>query len=299
MGKGKGKMSIRHKRQALYGSLYILPSFAVIMVFNVLAIFLTAYFSLTSYDVYNSPKFIGINNYINLFQNKTFKAAMVNTVKYVIITVPIQTIIALVIAAFLAEKLKNKYGAFLRSIMFIPVIVSAVAASAVWKIIFKTKGGVINQFLELVGMSGVNWLGSKSMAFISVCIVSIWKNIGYFLVIYYAGIMGISQELYEAARVDGATSFQRFRYITLPGVKPITYMVLTLGIIWSFQVFDIVYQLTGGGPGTATITLAYMIYTYAFSNQKMGYASAIAIVLLLFVIAINRIQDLFFKEKEV
>ena len=109
MGKGKGKMSIRHKRQALYGSLYILPSFAVIMVFNVLAIFLTAYFSLTSYDVYNSPKFIGINNYINLFQNKTFKAAMVNTVKYVIITVPIQTIIALVIAAFLAEKLKNKY----------------------------------------------------------------------------------------------------------------------------------------------------------------------------------------------
>ncbi len=129
------------------------------------------------------------------------------------------------------------------------------------------------------------------------CIVAIWKNIGYFLVIYYAGVQGVPRDQHEAATCDGATPLQRFWYITVPSVKPITYMVVTLSIIQSFQIFDVVYQLTYGGPGTSTMTLAYIIYQAAFKDWKMGYACALAVVLLVFVLIVNLIQDLFFKEK--
>lgn len=292
------KTSRRTKRQAFYGMLYILPSFLIIMTFCVVAIIMTFYFSLTDFNMYSSPKFVGLKNYISIFKNDTFYAALVNTVKYVIVTVPAQVILSLGIAAFIAEKLRNKYGGFLRSVIFIPQIISAIAASAVWKIIFKNDG-ILNGMVEFLGGMGLNWLGDKNLAFICISIVSIWKSVGYFLIIYYAGIMGVSRDQHEAAIVDGATTMKRFWYITVPSVKPITYMVITLSVIWSFQTFDIIFQMTTGGPGTSTLTLAYLIYQYAFGNSKMGYASAVAVILLIFILMIHLIQDVFFKEKEV
>ncbi len=292
------KTSRRTKRQAFYGMLYILPSFLIIMTFCVVAIIMTFYFSLTDFNMYSSPKFVGLKNYNSIFKNDTFYAALVNTVKYVIVTVPAQVILSLGIAAFIAEKLRNKYGSFLRSVIFIPQIISAIAASAVWKIIFKNDG-ILNGMVEFLGGMGLNWLGDKNLAFICISIVSIWKSVGYFLIIYYAGIMGVSRDQHEAAIVDGATTMKRFWYITVPSVKPITYMVITLSVIWSFQTFDIIFQMTTGGPGTSTLTLAYLIYQYAFGNSKMGYASAVAVILLIFILMIHLIQDVFFKEKEV
>lgn len=287
---GKGKKTKRTKRQAFYGMLYILPAFVVIMTFCVITIFMTMYYSLTDFNMYSPPEFVGIKNYLTVFQNKTFYAALTNTVKYVAVTVPVQVVLALGIAAFLAEKLRNSYGGFLRSAMFIPQIVSAIAASAVWKLIFRTDG-ILNSILAVFGSEGMNWLGDKQLAFLCVAVVSIWKSAGYFLVIYYAGIMGVSSELHEAAIVDGASAMKRFWYITIPSVKPITYMVITLSVIWSFQTFDVVYQMTGGGPGTSTITLAYMIYQFAFANYKLGFASALAVILLLFVLLIHLIDQ--------
>lgn len=292
----KNRMS-RLNQQKLYGVLYILPGMLIVLVFSILAIILAFYFSFTEYNMLTPPKFIGFNNYVNMFKSSTFWAALRNTFIYVIITVPIQTILALAIALFIANKLQNRYGSFLKSTIFIPVIISSIAASAVWGIIFKTRGGLMNNLLGLFGIAPMNWLGDKTLAFICVCIVTIWKNVGYYMVIYYAGIMGIPKEQEEAAVVDGASVLQRLWYVTLPNLKPITYMVITLGVISSFQIFDIVFQLTGGGPGTSTVTLAYMIYNFAFSNNKMGYASAIAVVLLIFVLIIHALQDLLFKEK--
>ncbi len=291
------KTSRRTKRQAFYGMIYILPAFLVIMTFCVLAIFMTIYFSFTDYNMISPPKFAGLKNYFVAFNNKTFYAALINTVKYVIVTVPAQVLLSLGIAAFIAEKLRNKYGGFLRSAMFIPQIVSAVAAASVWKLIFRTDG-ILNSIMGTFGSKGLNWLGDKQLAFLCVSIVLIWKSVGYFLVIYYAGIMGVSKELYEAAIVDGATSMKRFWYITIPSVKPITYMVITFSVIGSFQTFDVVYQMTAGGPGTSTMTLAYLIYQYAFSNHKMGFASALAVILLVFALLIHLVQDVFFKEKK-
>lgn len=287
----------RKRRQAIYGGLYILSAFLVITLFCIVTIFMTFYFSMTDYNMYSPPEFIGLQNYESIMNSKVFYTALFNTFQYVIVTVPFQVLLSLTIAAFLAEKVQNAYGEFLRSAMFIPVIVSAIAASAVWKVIFKNDG-ILNSVIQWFGLHGLNWMGDKQLAFLCVCIVSIWKNVGYFLVIYYAGIQGVSREQHEAAISDGASTLQRFWYITVPSVKPITYMVITLSIIWSFQIFDVVYQLTNGGPGTATTTLAYVIYQHAFQNQRLGYASALAVLLLLFVLLIHIIQDLFFKEKK-
>ncbi|MEY8481942.1 sugar ABC transporter permease [Lachnospiraceae bacterium 48-21] len=288
----------RKKKEALQGFIYILPSFILIACFSVLPIFMSGYFSFTNYNVMNDPTFAGLENYAKIFKDAYVADAIKNTLAYVVITVPIQTILSLVFAAFLAYKMQNKTGGFLRSIMFIPVIASAVTAGTIWRIILNTDGGLLNNLLGVFHISPVNWLGSTKTALISICIVAIWKNVGYFLVIYYAGIMGISKDLYEAARVDGATNIQQFFKITMPMLKPITYLVVTLGIIWSFQVFDLSYQMTGGGPGRSTVTIVMAIYNAAFKQYKMGYACAMAMVLLVIVLIINGLENLLFKEKE-
>lgn len=288
----------RKKKEALQGIIYVLPSFILIMAFCIIPIFMSGYFSFTSYNIMTPPKFVGLENYERVFQDGYVADAAKNTLLYVLMTVPAQTILSLVFAAFLAYKMQNKTGGFLRSVMFIPVIASAVTAGTIWRIILNTEGGLLNNILNFFHLDSVNWLGSTKTALISICIVAVWKNVGYFLVIYYAGIMGISKDLYEAAKVDGATSIQQFFKITLPMLKPITYLVVTLGVIWSFQVFDLAYLMTGGGPGRATVTLVMGIYNAAFKQYKMGYACAMAMLLLLIVVIINVIENLFFKERK-
>ena len=246
----------------------------------------------------NPIEFVALDNFARLFHDKKFNQALINTVHYVAVTVPFQTILSLVIAAFLSSRLRNRLGNLIRSMMFVPVVASLVASASVWNVIYETNGGILNQLLEAVGIPGFNWLGRKSTALNCVAAVAIWKNVGYFLVIFYAGIMNISTDINEAALVDGATPIQRFWYITLPILKPITYMVVTLGIIWSFQVFDLVYKMTAGGPGRATYTVAYLIYSYAFKDRRIGYAAALAVCLLIVILIIHALQNLVFNDKD-
>lgn len=288
----------RKKREATQGILYVLPSFVLLLIFCLVPIFMSAWYSFTDYNVMKAPSFIGIANYTKMFQDAYFVASLKNTLIYVIITVPLQTVLSLVFAAFLARKMANmKAGGFLRSVMFIPVIASAVTAGTIWRIIYNADNGLLNSFLSIFHIPAVNWLGDSKTALISICIVSVWKNVGYFLVIYYAGIMGISKDIYEASAVDGATPWQQFFKITLPMLKPITYLTVTLGIIWFFQVFDLSYLMTGGGPGKATVTLVMSIYNAAFKQHRMGYACAQAMFLLIIVVVINIIEDKVFKEE--
>ncbi len=288
----------RQRRQALIGAAYIAPSFILMTIFNVIPIFVSLYLSFCKYNMVGSPVWIGLENFRKLASNKALGDALINTVNYVLMTVPVQTVLALLIAAFIAERLKNRYGSFLRSVIFIPVIVSLIASATVWSIMYNTNGGLLNQLLGLFGLPAVNFLGSKQTALASVAAVAVWKNTGYYMVIYYAGIMNVSPEIREAAVVDGAKVPQRFWYITLPMLKPITYMIVTLGIIGSFQVFDLVYKMTGGGPGRSTYTVAYMIYTYAFQDKRIGYACALAVGLLVVILVIHLLQTLLFKEKD-
>ena len=289
----------RRKKEMMQGYIYILPSLFFMVCFCLLPIVMSTYFSFTDYNAMTPANFVGFDNYKKVFQDPYIIDAIKNTFTYVLITVPIQTFLSLVFAAFLANKMQNLGGNFLRSVMVIPVIASAVTSGAIWRTIFTTDGGIINSFLEFFGIQGPNWLGDSKTALICICVVAIWKNVGYFLVIYYAGIMGLSPELYEAARVDGATTIQQFFKITMPLLKPINYLVITLGIIWSFQVFDLSYLMTSGGPGRSTVTIVMGIYNAAFKEYRMGYACAMAILLLLVILVINIIENTFFKEKPV
>ena len=282
----------------MQGILYVLPSFILLLIFCIIPIFMSVYYSFTDYNVMKPPAFSGIANYTKMFRDAYFVASMKNTLIYVLVTVPFQTILSLLFAAFLASRMsKMRAGGFLRSVMFIPVIASAVTAGTIWRIIYNADNGMLNSLLGIFHIPPVNWLGSTGTALISICIVAIWKNVGYFLVIYYAGIMGISRDLYESSAVDGATGRQQFFMITLPMLKPITSLVVTLGIIWSFQVFDLSYLMTGGGPGKASVTLVMSIYNSAFKQYRMGYACAQAVFLLVVVVVINVLEDKVFNRE--
>lgn len=286
------------RRQAAYGIAYITPGMLIFLIFCIAPIFMTVFYSFTQYNLAQAPQFLGFENYAKVFTNAQLRRALFNTVIYVIITVPLQTLMAMFVANFLAEYLNNRYGRFLRSVIFIPTLASYVAAASVWEVILASKGGLLNEILGFFGIGPFNWLGEPTSALICVSLVAVWKSVGYFTIIFYAGIMNIDVSVREAALIDGATPRQRFWKITVPLIKPITYLNVTLGIIWSFQAFDIVYKLTGGGPFGATSTVAYIIYAYAFQDFRIGYASAVAVLLLVVILAVHFIQQRFFEGKE-
>ncbi len=278
------------------GILYVLPSLLILLIFSLIPLFMTGYISFTKYNVMQPPKWVGMNNYISMAKDPFFLPSIKNTLVYTLFTVPVQTILALLIAFVLANVFNKKFGNFVKSALFIPVISSSILVGTVWKFMFATESGIINQIFGVIGIPKINWLGQYTLALVSVCIVAIWKNVGYFLVIYYAGIMDIPRSHFEAAKVDGATKWQQLKYITIPSLKPITYLVITLGTIWSFQVFDLVYTMTGGGPGTATITMVMSIYQTGFKQYQMGYASAMSFILFLIIIVVSILQKQVFND---
>lgn len=286
---------VAKRKEMLHGYIYILPSFILLIVFSLIPIVMSFIYSFTDYRVLGDVHWEGIQNYVNAVKDPFVIASLRNTVVYTLITVPSQTILSLVLAALISSYFKNRLGSFARSTLFIPVIASGILVGGLWSFLF-TPRGPVNEILGVFGIPRILWLGGQVTAMLSVCLVSIWKNVGYFLVIYYAGMMDIPVSYYEAAEVDGASWLQSFWYITLPSLRAITFLVVTLGTIWSFQVFDIVYTMTNGGPGDATMTLVLTIYSAAFKQFQMGYASAIAMIMFVFILLISRLQKMLMKE---
>ena len=278
-------------REALQGICYVLPSFALILIFSIIPIFMNAYLSFTKFNIMQPAQWVGLDNYRRMLADPYVAAALKNTAVFTLITVPVQTVLSLVLGAVLAELFRGRFGNFVKSSLFVPVIASAVLVGTLWSIILSPTGAA-NELITAMGGQPVNWLGGKNTALLSVCIATIWKNVGYFLVIYFAGIMDIPRSHYEAAQVDGANAIQRFFRITLPALAPVTFLVVTLGTIWSFQVFDMVQVMTGGGPGLSTVTLVLTIYNTAFKEYNMGYASAVALLMFAFVMLISGGQKL-------
>lgn len=288
----------KRKENSLSGYFFVAPATILLFVFIFIPIIISIVLSFTVYNGFALPKWVGIKNYQDAIINKTFIRSMENTIVFSIVTVPIQTILSLSFAAILAAKFKNSYGQFVRGTMFIPALCSAVLAGTVFYYLFASDSeAMINYLLSIFGFEKVNWLGRKTTALAVVCIVSIWKNVGYFLVMFYAGIMEIPASLYEASRVDGASSMQQFIYITIPSIKPIIYLVLSLSTIWSFQVFDITFSMTEGGPGNATISPVMVIYREAFKNGRIGFASALACILAIIIMIVTLTQRKAFNEK--
>jgi multiple sugar transport system permease protein len=293
----RGAPRRRRARRSWSGIWYVLPSAALLLLTSVVPVCMSIGFSFTDYSVLEPGTFTGLDNYSAMLSDPVFLNALRVTVVYAIISVPLQTIGSLVIAEALAKRFRNRFGATLRSVLFIPAIASMVVSGTVWRMILSDSGPV-NALLGALGLPPGNWLGEATSALVAVSLITVWANIGYFVVIYYAAILEVPTSLYEASALDGAGPLKQFWHITLPSARPATVIVTVLGTIWSFQSFDLIYVLTGGGPGGATSTLVFAIYRFGFQNFQMGYASAVAVVLLLAVLTLSVLQNRFLKAKD-
>ncbi len=280
-----------HQKETVAGYLCLLPNFIGFAVFTMIPVIMGFIISLTNYNGFPGYRFIGLKNYLTMFGDSMFRTSLKNNLIYSFSVVPLTLVVSLALALALNRKIF--LGGFFKTVYFFPNLTSMVAIGCVAMMVFQPIGGVVNQLLEFLGMAQENlpkWFNATSTALLTVIIVVVWKQAGYYMIIFMGGLKNIPQHLYEAARIDGANSWQCFRHVTLPMLSPTTFMVTILCFISSFQVFDIIQITTEGGPGQATMVLVFRIFKEAFQNSNMGYASAIAYFLFLIIFAITLIQ---------
>jgi multiple sugar transport system permease protein len=245
-------------------------------------------FSFTKWDLLTPPKWVGLGNYQQMASMPLFWKTLGNTFYYTVLYLVPGIILPLLAAIFLNQKAKAI--SIYRSIFFLPVITSTVAVALVWLWLYNPELGIINYLLSLVGIKGPRWLADPRTAMPSIVIMSVWKGLGYTMVIYLAGLQGIPQELYEAAAIDGAGRFRRHIHVTLPLLTPTIFFVLVTTIMGSLQVFEQTYMLTQGGPAYSTTTLSWYIYVQAFQWLHMGFGCALAYVLFFIILVLTLIQ---------
>ncbi len=270
---------------------FILPNFLGFAVFTLGPILFAVYLAFTKWNGSGDITFIGFKNFIDLWSDSRFLTSLKNTIVYSVAVVPLTVIASLFLAILLNQKIYARN--FFRTVNFFPYVASLVAVAVVWNMLFNPAKGPVNMLLSFLGVADENlprWAADKDWAMFTVILFSVWKNAGYYMIIYLAGLQGISAQLYEAATLDGATKRQQFWYVTLPQLRPTTFFVVVMLTIQCFKVYDQIYMITQGGPGTSTLVLVYHIYNTAFISWDLGYASAIAMVLFLLVLIVTIIQ---------
>lgn len=280
----------RKIRNNVTGYIFILPNLIGYTIFVFIPIIFSFVLSVMSWDASQRPmEFAGLDNFADIFGDHIFRGALLHTISYALMTVFPTLVLALLLAVLLNSKLKGV--AIFRTAFYFPYIASIVAVGAVWNMLFQPDMGPVNEILRFIGIQNPpRWVVDKDWAMVSVSIVSIWKYMGYYMIVYLAALQGISSSLYEAASIDGAKGWQKLWYVTVPMLTPTTFFVLIMLTIQCFKVFDLVYVMTGGGPGNATKTLVNYIYEKAFTSWELGPASAAAIVLFAIVLVITLIQ---------
>lgn len=276
--------------------LFLLPAAVVLLVFFFIPFFQTIYLSFLDYstDIY-SPTLVGLKNYTNLLHSALFYKVMFNTFVYLFVAVPILAIVPLFLAILINQKLRGL--TLYKILIYLPVIVSIVVAAIAFKWLY-AQAGILNYFLQVLGLNAIGWLTDTRFALISVIIVTIWKGIGYYMMIYLASLMSVPKELYEACDIDGAGFFRKHLTVTIPHIMPTIALVTTISAISAMKVFAEIYVMTKGGPLNSSKTMVYYIYERAFENLDLGYASALAVVLLIIVMAFSLINILFFEKNK-
>ncbi|WP_166433670.1 carbohydrate ABC transporter permease [Lacrimispora celerecrescens] len=277
-------------RSNLIGYSFILPNLIGYAIFVFIPVIFSFVLSVMKWDGSRTPmEFVGLSNFVQIFNDRIFVQSFFHTIQYALLTVLPTLVLALLLAVLLNHKLKGI--AVFRTALYFPYIASIVAVGAVWNMLFQPDFGPINEFLRFIGISKPpRWVVDVKWAMVAISIVSVWKYMGYYMIVYLAALQGISGSLYEAAGIDGANGFQKLRYITIPMLTPTTFFVLIMLTIQCFKVFDLVYVMTGGGPGNATKTLVNYIYEKAFTSWEFGPASAGALVLFSVVLVVTLIQ---------
>ena len=279
----------RRWRQNLEGWLFIAPVAVGVLAFYFVPILVSLVVSFTNWDGLTRAEWVGFFNYARLItRDQVFRQSLGNTLYYVIGHIPLTIGVALCLALLCNRKVRGV--TWFRTIYFLPVVTNVVAISLVWSYFFSPRSGTVNWFLSLVGIAGPSWLSDTRWAMLAVIIVSVWHGVGYPMVILLAGLQNIPEVYYDAAKVDGASAWGRFRSITIPLLTPSLFFLTITQFISSFQVFGIIYVLTGGGPVRATTVYIYYLYQNAFQNSRMGYASAMAWILFAIIATITLIQ---------
>ena len=291
----------RDTKRSLVAYSFIAPNFIGFAVFTLIPIVFAFILAFMDWDGSNAITFVGLKNFLRLPGDTFFTAAFRNTIIYVVGTVPLTMISSMGLAIVLNQKIKAR--GFFRTIAFFPYVASLVAITAVWSMIFHPSKGPVNYLLTVFGVAQENlpkWF-SGNLVLVTLILFSVWKYMGYYMVIYLAGLQGISAELYEAGSLDGANTWQKFRYITWPQLRSTTFFVVVMLTINCFKVYDIAVMLAGGGDGklsTSATVLVYYIYQNAFNYWDLGYSSAIAMVLFLMVLVITLVQFWYEKKLE-
>ena len=277
--------------------LFLAPAL-VFLLFVYIPIIENVFFSLFEWSSFQPEKtFIGLKNYIDLFHDPVFFTALRNNVLYAVISLICQVGGGLILAAVLEDRLVRKWSPFFRTVFFLPVVISMPVIALLFDFIYNPEIGLLNQLLEAVGLDELTraWLGDENTAMLSVIFVSQWQSVGYIAMLYIVSIQSIPAELYESAQLDGAGKIQQFFPITVPQTKEMSFVAVVMTLTGAFTVFNEPYILTGGGPGNASEVLSTFLYKSAFTKDMMGYASAIATVVLLLTLALSLIQMKFFK----
>lgn len=269
-------------------ALFLLPGLLGLFIFTLLPLGASLVLTLFQWDLLTPPEFVGFANFVTLSQDKTFWSAFQHTLGFIAGYLPLVLVLSLGFALALNAPLRGI--AFIRTAFFLPVVSSWVAVALLWSWLFNPKFGLINYFLSLIGITGPGWLFDAHWAMPAIILTSVWKDLGFVLVLFLAGLQAIPHDYYEAAALDGAGRFQQFMAITLPLLAPTTFFVTIISLINSFQVFDQVWVMTEGGPAGATTVLVEQVVKHAFRYGEMGYAAAISWVLFAIVFVVTLVQ---------
>jgi len=291
--------SLRQPRSlTLAGYIFMAPTIVILGVFTILPILFAIFLAFHRVQLLgeNVYKFIGWKNFIRETIDDQVWIALKNTAEYVAIVVPTQTILALTLALVLNTQVRGKR--WFRIIFFMPTVTSSTVLTLIFMWIYNSNG-LLNNFLSSIGLPTYNWLGDPDVALKAIMLMNIWSTAPLFMVIYLAALQDIPESLYEAATIDGASRWDKFIWITLPFLQPVTFFIVVMGIIGTFQLFDqsYIFSRGSGGPDNSTLTVVLLIYQYAFKSLDMGYAAALALSLALVIMIVTLIQRYLFKEE--
>lgn len=270
------------------GYLLSLPYWLHFLFFMAYPLLFSLFLVFHEWDIYTPMRWVGLRNFSRLFHDEQFWLALLNTLYFLVIHIPAQIALALLFAVVLNERVRGR--GFFRAAFFMPVVVSGIVIAILWQQLFSMENGILNLLLARAGLAKVPWLTSPEWAMPSVAIMATWKNVGFYIVLFLAGLQNIPAHLYEAAGIDGATSWQKFRHITLPMLNPAVVLVTMLSTIGGFSLFIEPYVLTGGGPMNRTLSAMLYIYKQAFYFNRMGYAATLGFFFALLVLVVVLVQ---------
>lgn len=281
-------MSTGEERSHPIGYAFTAPYLLHLLIFFAYPFFFALFLVFHRWDLVTPMKFVGLKNFTFLLHDSGFWQSLLNTLIFLAIHIPLQITLSLAVAMVLAEKIFGR--AFFRAAFFLPVIISGAVVTILWQKLYATDTGIFNQALLATGLSPMPWLTSTKLAMPAIAVMATWKNMGFYIVLFLAGLLNIPGHLYEASRLEGASRWQEFWHITLPLLRPTTLMVVVLSTFGGFSLFIEPYVMTGGGPLGTTMSVVLYLYKHAFLFQHMGYAATVGFALALIVLAVVLVQ---------